>query len=177
MEVPVIEASLTPSDAPMSSALNSRRFSLHASAHASPSKSRKSLKEGNRRSSVATENLQDNDIKPIAPLPVFKKPDKLPTHLDGTLRVVAVEKSQSMERDLIITLAYDEDKVVRAVETVKLPMLCSVDVDMAQEFVRGLVPRVVAEMMPLKSGKDPILVVADLEAEDEGENNFGMYFD
>lgn len=177
VEVPVIEASLTPSDAPMSSALNSRRFSLHASAHASPSKSRKSLKEGNRRSSVATENLQDNDIKPIAPLPVFKKPDKLPTHLDGTLRVVAVEKSQSMERDLIITLAYDEDKVVRAVETVKLPMLCSVDVDMAQEFVRGLVPRVVAEMMPLKSGKDPILVVADLEAEDEGENNFGMYFD
>ena len=182
VEVPVQEASLAPSDSTATPG-GPRRFSLHPTHMSHKTAARKSIKEQteNRRSSFATTKTHNDKIEPIAPLPVFKKPDKLPQHLDGTLKVIAVEKreNQSMDRDLIITLTYDEEsKVASTAETVKLPMLCSVDVKMAQEFVKGLVPRVFCEMPPIGSGpKDPVLVVADLDAEDEGDNNFGVYFD
>lgn len=178
VEVPVQEAPLAPSDSTQG---GPRRFSLHPTMTSHKAASRKSIREetDHRRSSVATSKMLNEKIKPIAPLPVFKKPDKLPAYLDGTLKVIAVEKGQSMDRELIITLSYDEEsKTCSTTETVKLPMLCSVDVEMAQEFVKGLVPRVFCEMAPIGTTPyDPVLIVADLEAEDAGENNFGMYFD
>jgi Ca2+-binding EF-hand superfamily protein len=111
--------------------------------------------------------------KPVAP-PHLQKDSTFPKEIKGQLKVVAVEKANSMDRDLVITLTSSDGKSFTTKDSVKLPMLCSVDRDLAEEFARSLRDRISIEV---DMDNHATLVMGELEEEDVEDRNFGDFFE
>lgn len=102
----------------------------------------------------------------------------VPLTFKGVLKIVAVEKALAMDRDLIITVQEDDGELTARNEvSVKLPMLCAVDGELATNYARSIVGRLRVEMTD-GGDTEPKIVVVDAEKDEtQTDAGFGEYFD
>jgi hypothetical protein len=102
----------------------------------------------------------------------------VPLTFKGVIKIVAVEKALAMDRDLIITVQEEDGESLTAKNevSIKLPMLCAVDGELATSYAKSLVSRLRVEMTD-GGDKEPKIIVADAEKDEQVDAGFGEYFD
>ena len=101
----------------------------------------------------------------------------LPATFSGKLNIVAIEKSLAIERDMFITVTSDTGVVAMVSPgSVKLPMLCALEKDLAIEFTLSFISRLAVEM---KSADDPnpIIKVQDGIMGGDKDVDIGHFFE
>ena len=84
-----------------------------------------------------------------------------------------------MDREISITITSADSKVVAKTDTgsIKLPMLCAIEKELAEEFAQSLLGRLVVQMKTSDDTNPVVLAPPDKVGGMEKEINFGHFFE
>ncbi len=110
---------------------------------------------------------------------IRKQNNNLPKTFSGIIKVVATEIHLAMDREISITITSADSKVVAKTDTgsIKLPMLCAIEKELAEEFAQSLLSRLVVQMKTSDDTNPVVLAPPDKVGGMEKEINFGHFFE